>query len=259
MQGRPELTAATDALSVRVLTLNTHKGFAPFNRRFILPELREAIRATSADVVFLQEVLGSHARHAKRHEAWPTAPQYEFLAETIWPEFAYGRNSVYPAGHHGNALLSKYPIVEYENLDVSATAGERRGLLHCVLAPPGHRQIHAICVHLGLAEQHRLSQAALLYRRLEMTVPDSTPVLVAGDFNDWRLKVHHVLSERTALEEAFAAIHGEVAKTYPARLPLLRLDRVYLLHARPRRARVLSAHPWSHLSDHVSLAVEVEL
>lgn len=35
-----------------VLTVNTHKGFTALNRRFILPELREAVRSVSADVVF---------------------------------------------------------------------------------------------------------------------------------------------------------------------------------------------------------------
>ncbi|MFP3498321.1 EEP domain-containing protein, partial [Pseudomonas sp. SIMBA_059] len=52
-----------------VLTLNVHKGFTPLNRRFILPELREAVRATGADLVFLQEVHGSHQHHAERHSA----------------------------------------------------------------------------------------------------------------------------------------------------------------------------------------------
>ena len=50
-----------------VLTVNTHKGFTLFNRRFILHELREAVRAVSADLVFLQEVQGIHEEHARRH------------------------------------------------------------------------------------------------------------------------------------------------------------------------------------------------
>lgn len=44
--------------SLNVLTINTHKGFTAFNRRFILPELREAVRSVSADIVCLQEVMG---------------------------------------------------------------------------------------------------------------------------------------------------------------------------------------------------------
>ncbi|SUB17760.1 Uncharacterised protein [Pantoea agglomerans] len=101
--------------SIKVLTINTHKGFAPFNRRFILPELRDAVRATEADVVFLQEVMGTHAIHSLNHEEWPDSPHYEFLADTIWNDFAYGRNAVYPEGHHGNAVLSRFPIADYEN------------------------------------------------------------------------------------------------------------------------------------------------
>jgi endonuclease/exonuclease/phosphatase family metal-dependent hydrolase len=49
---------------LRVLTVKTHKGFTAFNRRFILPKLREAVRSTQGDIVFLQEVVGSHDRHA---------------------------------------------------------------------------------------------------------------------------------------------------------------------------------------------------
>ena len=43
--------------TLRVLSLNAHKGFTPLNRRFILQELREAVRAVAADLVFLQEVM----------------------------------------------------------------------------------------------------------------------------------------------------------------------------------------------------------
>ncbi|MEE4465120.1 EEP domain-containing protein, partial [Azotobacter chroococcum] len=89
--------------SLHLLTVNTHKGFTAFNRRFILHELREAVRDVSADLVFLQEVLGTHERHARRQRNWPETPQYEFLADSMWGDFAYGRNAVYPDGDHGNA------------------------------------------------------------------------------------------------------------------------------------------------------------
>src|ERR1041384_1655922 len=93
--------------TLKVLTLNTHKGFTTLNRRFMLHELRDAVRAVAADLVFIQEVLGSHEVHSTRYPDWPKVPQYEFLADSIWTDFAYGRNAVYPAGHHGNAVLSK--------------------------------------------------------------------------------------------------------------------------------------------------------
>jgi len=259
--GEPRrVAAARNPPLVRILTVNTHKGFTPLNRRFILPELRHAVRATAADVVFLQEVLGSHARHARRFIDWPEVPQYEFLADEMWPEFAYGRNAVYPSGHHGNALLSKYPIVQYENLDVSLSDTEKRGLLHCILKLPGRDQdLHVVCVHFGLSETHRREQTQLLCERLRGSVPDAAPLVVAGDFNDWRLQVHRTLLRESSLREAFAELRGGVPKTFPARWPVLRLDRVYLRNAVPRRADVLSTRPWSHLSDHAPLAVEVAL
>ncbi|MDD0843556.1 endonuclease/exonuclease/phosphatase family protein [Pseudomonas sp. Gutcm_11s] len=242
---------------LRVLTINTHKGFTALNRRFILPELREAVRATGADLVFLQEVLGTHQRHARRHRNWPDTPHYEFLADSMWPQFAYGRNAVYPDGDHGNALLSKFPISHYENLDVSIGVVEQRGLLHCVLQVPGPHEVHAVCVHLGLREHHRQQQLRLLCRLLE-GMPADAPVIVAGDFNDWRLRASAILAEQ-GLHEVFASDLGEPAKSFPARWPLLRLDRIYVRNASSHGPTVLSTRPWSHLSDHAPLAVEVHL
>ena len=254
------MTAAASIASFKVLTVNIHKGFTFFNRRFILHELREAVRAVGADVVFLQEVQGTHAQHSLRFENWPSAPHYEFLADTIWPQFAYGRNAVYPHGHHGNALLSKFPIVRYENRDVSVGRPERRGLLHCVLRLPGHAvDVHAICVHLGLQESHRRQQIEQLCRVVCDEIPGNAPVVVAGDFNDWRRRAHRVLEQCAALREVFVHADGRAAKTFPARWPMLQLDRIYVRNATVHAPVVLPRRPWSHLSDHAPLAAEIQL
>lgn len=259
----PTLSPATPATAptvhqLKVLTVNMHKGFTALNRRFILPELRDAVRSTSADLVFLQEVLGEHEKHASRYEDWPKTSQYEFLADSMWSDFAYGQNAVYPDGHHGNALLSKYPIKSWRNLDVSITGPERRGLLHCVLDVPGHEQVHAICVHLSLLESHRQLQIVLLNQLLK-SLPPKDPVIIAGDFNDWKLQGNAALSQRNDLHEVFERHHGQLAKTYPARWPLLRLDRIYLRNTSGQNPQILASKPWPHLSDHLPLAVEVQL
>ncbi|NGY05865.1 endonuclease/exonuclease/phosphatase family protein [Solimonas terrae] len=243
----------------KLLTLNTHKGFNSFNRRFVLHELREAVRGQSADVVFLQEVLGSHAAHAVRVPAWPERPQYEFLADSIWQDFAYGRNAVYTEGHHGNALLSKFPIVHYENHDVSVGTHEERGLLHCILRVPGSGlDVHAVCVHLGLREAHRRQQLQQLCELIGTEVPSDAPLLVAGDFNDWWLRANRRL-QACGLREAFVECRGHLARSFPVRWPLLKLDRIYYRNARIDNPQVLSATPWSRLSDHAALTAEVHL
>ncbi|MEO5700197.1 MAG: endonuclease/exonuclease/phosphatase family protein [Casimicrobiaceae bacterium] len=241
-------------LALRVLTVNTHMGFGIFNRRFILHELREAVRSVSADVVFLQEVLGAHEVLSKRHVNWPDASQYEFLADTIWSQFAYGQNAVYPEGHHGNALLSKLPIVRHENRDVTVSRSEKRGLLHCVLAAPGEgAEVHCICVHLGLREAQRAQQVALLCELVEREIPASAPLIIAGDFNDWRLRCHTMLRACHGIREVFVEANGRAARTFPARHPVLPLDRIYVRNVRVEEVAVLSTRPWSHLSDHAPL------
>lgn len=258
LSSAPQAEPAPQAL--KVLTVNTHKGFTSFNRRFVLHELREAVRQTGAHIVFLQEVLGTHVRHSARYPNWPKTSQYEFLADAIWPEFAYGRNAVYPHGDHGNAILSKFPILRYANRDVSIGARERRGLLHCVMKVPGSgRQIHAICVHLGLREMQRTQQLELLCHEIDAKVPAEAPLLVAGDFNDWRLRAHQRLQRCAGLREVFVEAFGQAARTFPARWPVLPLDRIYVRNVDLCRPVVLHRRPWSHLSDHSPLVAEIQL
>jgi len=240
-----------------VMTVNIHKGFTSFNRKFILPELRDAVRKVGADVVFLQEVMGTNGHHKKNAIE---APHYEFLADEIWPQYAYGRNMVYPKGHHGNAVMSKFPIVHYQNHDVSVNGPEKRGLLHCVLQIPGRGQtVHVICVHLGLTEAHRMHQIDLLCQMVRGEVPDDAPLIVAGDFNDWRRRAHEVLEREVGLREVFVSAYGEAAKTFPSRFPILSLDRIYVRNASVHLPVVLPRRPWSHLSDHAPLAAEIHL
>ena len=254
------MDAAAPVPSLRVLTINTHKGFTALNRRFVLPELRDAIRAVGADLVFLQEVQGEHEHHAARHEHWPRAPHYEFLADSLWPQFAYGRNSVYPHGHHGNALLSRWPIVVQSNEAISAHAFETRGLLHAgVSLRPRMPELHCINVHLGLLERGRQWQVRAMCERIRSEVPRNAPLIVAGDFNDWRHHANRQLVDQLAVTEVFEAVKGRPARTFPSVLPLFRLDRIYSRGLDVIDARVHYAYPGRRLSDHAALAATFEL
>jgi endonuclease/exonuclease/phosphatase family metal-dependent hydrolase len=254
------MTNNPTTLGIRLLTVNIHKGFTVFNRKFILHELREAVQAVSADIVFLQEVLGSHALHAAKVPNWPEGSHYEFLADTMWSSYAYGRNAVYPHGDHGNAVLSKFPISHHENRDVSVGRHEQRGMLHCIChVPERELDLHLICVHLGLQEAHRQQQIDLLCHMIRDELPPEAPLVIAGDFNDWRLRGHAQLERCAGVHEVFVQSNGRAARTFPARWPLLQLDRIYVRNAAVHRPIVLPHKPWSHLSDHAPLAAEVVL
>lgn len=245
---------------LRVLSYNIHKGFSPTNRRFILRQIRDAIRTVDADLVFLQEVLGSHEVHRGKIQDWPTEPQFEFLADSIWTHTAYGKNAVYTAGHHGNAILSKYPLSGWENIDISTNRLESRGLLHAIIEIPHKRKpLHAICVHLGLLEAERRTQVRAICDRIEQMVPHDEPLVLGGDFNDWRGQVTGPLRRTVEAKEVFQELEGNHARTFPSWLPALKLDRIYYRGMNARRALCLTGQPWSKLSDHVALYAELAL
>ncbi|WP_029920619.1 endonuclease/exonuclease/phosphatase family protein [Nevskia soli] len=254
----PQITHTKDEAAglLKLLTLNTHKGFTSFNRRFVLHELREAVRGVAADIVFLQEVIGAHHGHAARHANWPAEPQYQFLAESIWGSVAYGCNAVYQHGDHGNAILSRYPIKHYRNHDISSSRMERRGILHSVIDAPQGQEIHVICTHLSLREAHRQRQFQQLCGVIASEVPPQATLFVAGDFNDWRGRAHPILLREAGLREAFIEAGGQAAASFPARWPMLQLDRIYFRNAGVLRCEVLRSNPWSRLSDHLPLYAE---
>lgn len=244
--------------TLRIATFNIHKGVTSFNARLVLHEQRELIRRLQADIVFLQEVRGEYAHHQRRFSAWPEESQHEFLADSIWQDFAYGKNAVYPAGHHGNAILSKYPIVSWENVDISAHNIEQRGMLHCEIEIPGwERNLHCICVHLGLFARWRRSQLFALRERIASLLPPQAPLIIAGDFNDWRNRAGEHLAHRLGLREVFSGPKGAPARSFPAAMPMFRLDRIYVRGFDIRRTEVHHGQPWSAISDHAALSAHL--
>ena len=246
-------------LTLKVLSYNIHKGLSALNRKQVLHGIREAIRSVNPDLVLMQEVLGAHTKHSKRFATWPTESQFEFLADSLWRHHAYGKNAVYDAGHHGNAVLSKYPIKAWRNIDVSVNRFEQRGILHCIVdAPPPVGELHGMCVHLGLTGEQRNRQVANLERLVRAGVPHAAPLLVAGDFNDWSVRASRRLERELHMQEVFEALNGRPARTFPARLPLLMLDRIYCRGIQIVTGSVLFGRPWNTLSDHAALYAEFE-
>jgi len=246
--------------TLTVATYNIHKVFSHFNRRMVLHELRERLRALNADIVFLQEVQGENTGHARRHDDYPAVPQHEFLAEQIWQHHAYGKNAVYDEGHHGNAILSRYPIASWNNQDISAHRFESRGLLHCELSVPGSSVVlHSLCVHLGLFANGRNQQMQDVIERVQRVVPADAPLIIAGDFNDWNNHASRLLVKALHLQEAFEVKHGRVAASYPCNFPLLRMDRIYVRGLTVQQAEVHAHRPWSRISDHAALSATLTL
>jgi endonuclease/exonuclease/phosphatase family metal-dependent hydrolase len=244
---------------LRVLTLNIHKGYTALNGRFMLHELKEAIREVGADLVFLQEVQGEHREKAAREERWPDAAQYEFLADQIWKEYAYGQNVAYQQGHHGNAILSHYPIAHAEQVDVSTNRLERRGFLFCEIDIPNHGALYAICVHLGLTAAGRRKQLRMITDFIRAEVPEDAPLIVAGDTNDWSGVPTRKFSEETGVIDAYASVRGRRALSFPSFAPILSLDRIFVRGMDVMDAEVYAGGKWAELSDHAAVAASLSI
>jgi endonuclease/exonuclease/phosphatase family metal-dependent hydrolase len=246
--------------TLRICTYNIHKGFSQFNRQLSIHGVRDKLHQLGADLVFLQEVQGQHLHHARRHLDWPSAPQHEFLAEGMWPQCAYGGNAIYDHGHHGNAILSRHAILSQANQDVSDHRFEHRGLLHCTIRMGRQqRPVHCICVHLGLTGGSRRRQMAALVQRLEQLAPPDEALIIAGDFNDWRQQADDCLTGPLGVQEVFTTLHGQPARSFPSRLPMLPLDRIYVRGFEVLGGRVHHGAPWHQLSDHAPLTAQLRL
>lgn len=238
------------------MTYNIRKGLGASGRKSVLGSLREAIRKVEADIVFLQEVMGKSTR-AGDPVAKVKGDQLEYLADSVWTHYAYGQNAIYSEGHHGNAILSKFPFLKWENVDVSTNRLERRGLLHGVLHIPRQQMdLHLICIHLNLFERGRRIQVKRIADRVREFVPRTGPLLIAGDFNDWRGQACVALRDALKVEEVSLSSMGRHAKTFPAWFPLLPLDRIYFRDLKLVNLDVQAQNHWRKLSDHQALLAE---
>lgn len=244
----------------RILSYNIHKGFSPTNTDFVLAEIRNSIREVKPELVFLQEVVGLNKKHESQLENWPQQAQFEYLADQMWTHYAYGRNAVYDHGHHGNAILSLFPIIEWSNTDISTNRFEQRGFLYCrIKIPEIDQHINVFCLHLNLLERGRMKQIQKLRQFINEKVNPHEPLIVAGDFNDWTGKISQTLEFDVGLVEAFFEAQGDYAKTFPAFFPFLKLDRVFCRNVKIAHAQCVSGGHWSRLSDHAALIVDFEL
>lgn len=263
-------------MKLRIATYNIHKGVSTLRSTPRVHALKQALASMEADVLFLQEVQGRHDKYQTKHaDLWPEQAQYQYLAGESH-QSAYGMNAVYDHGHHGNALLSRFPILSSRNQDVSDHAYESRGILHCLVQTPV-ANVHCYVVHLGLFAGSRRRQTAALIDAVSTSAVNDAPVIIAGDFNDWTNDLSARLREALGVKEVFddtlpprgfgaylRTLSGRgpnilPARTFPAAMPWLRLDRVYVRGFHIDSAQVLHGAQWTRLSDHAPIIASLTL
>lgn len=237
--------------TLRVVSYNIHKGVQGLGplRRLEIHNLNHAMAQMDADVLCLQEVRKMHRREAKHFPHWPQAPQADYLAPAGYHAI-YRTNAVTRHGEHGNALLTRWPVVQHQHEDMSDHRLEQRGLLHVELEVAA-RRVHVLVVHLGLLRAGRVRQLRQLSQFIAREIAPDAPLLVAGDFNDLPAWVAHQLAS-----SGLVAPEALRCATFPSRLPLVQLDHVLARGLVPVSARVPRGMSWARMSDHLPLITE---
>ena len=230
---------------MKVITYNLHKGRGS-GRRSILEDAVHALRERDPDLLLCQEVF---------HGVTDALHQCHFITEAIGHAHAFGPNVHRRRGSHGNATFARMPLARSHNIDATESRLEKRGILRTWLRD-GDRPLEVLNVHFSLTRAQRWRQWAKLLSAL----PDDprTPVLACGDFNDWSGSLDRWAHRSAILQGALWDTPWRDRRSFPARWPLLPLDRIYYRGVRLVTATVLSGPPWSRLSDHLPVEAVFE-
>jgi len=235
---------------VRVLTYNIRKGKGANGRSTVgMDRLGSALVDHELDVLLCQEVF---------HCARTGSSQSSNLADALGLEAYYGANKFRAIGHHGNTTLTRLPVEQFENHDLSTNGIERRGALYAKLRVDG-TMVHVFNVHLGLNRWQRMTQMRRVGNLIRERKLEREPVLIAGDFNDWRRDLDAFIVEELGFRNALDRLAPEHTRTWHARRPVFALDRIYIRNLTVERAGRLEGEPWATLSDHLPLHAELRL
>lgn len=208
-------------MRLRALSYNIHKCIGGIDRRYDLSRIVEVIHQLDVDVAMLQEVDGGVARSNRDHQVELLAEQLGLRYYTWFPNV-----DVRGGGQYGNAILSRYPIIESMNLDLSIRFKKRRSALHAVLRvrhDDVDRTVHLYNMHLGLARYERRRQLRMfLDSHPFQNLHHDTPIVVGGDLND----VYGGLGELLA-PAGFRGIERRPL-TFPAWGPVRPLDAIFV-------------------------------
>ena len=208
-------------MKLRALSYNIHKCIGGVDRKYDPTRIAEVIRKLDVDIAMLQEVDGGVAR--SNHDQ-----QVDVLGEQLGLRYRiwFPNVDVRGGGQYGNAVLSRYPIIESRNVDLSVRFKKRRSALHAVLRvrhDDVDRTVHVYNMHLGLARyERRLQLSMFLDSAPFQNLHHDTPVVVGGDLND----VYGGLGSLLA-PAGFRGIERRPL-TFPAWGPVRALDAIFV-------------------------------
>lgn len=228
-------------MTLRVVTYNVHKCRG-LDRRTTVSRIAEVLGDIGPDIAALQEI---------------TEHQAEVIARDLAMAFVMGENRKHLGHAYGNAVLSRFPIRDSRNYDLSVQGREQRGCLRADVAWAESSLLHVFNVHLGTSFLERRQQGRrLIAAELLNDVSIEWPRVVLGDFNEWTRGLATRLL-RSHLQSADIWMYLRRSRTYPGVLPLVHLDHIYYDPALElKRLMLWRTRTALVASDHLPLAAE---
>ena len=152
------------------------------NREVKIQGIAQALDIIGSDVLCLQEVQGQNLKRNMQYNEYPDQSQHEWFGEYLQLQNSYGKNSEYENGHHGNAVLSRFPLDPKHNVNITVNKLEQRGVLHCEVQPVGWDvPVVVLCAHLNLFERDRIKQYEAIANYVRNEIAHDQPlILVTG-------------------------------------------------------------------------------
>ena len=237
-------------MRLRVVSWNIHKGIGGVDRRYRLERIRDVLAALNPDLALLQEVADGWPRAGGNFQAHWLAEQLDMSDFAFYPEHRFAR------GGYGNAVLSRFPIVDQARIDLKIAWRKQRSALQVRVKLPNEcmsDELFATSLHLGLAEGERRLQLARLFE-IELHHAPSAPSLLGGDFND----VFGSVETRFFQSRGYLRL-GERQRTFPAAFPCLGLDGIFGFRVQPlEHVRCISPYV-STASDHLPIIADFDV
>jgi endonuclease/exonuclease/phosphatase family metal-dependent hydrolase len=240
-------------VKLRVLSYNIHKCIGGVDRRYEPSRIVEVIQKLDADVVMLQEVDAGVKRSNGDRQAELLGEQLGLKYHTWFPNV-----DIRGGGQYGNAILSRYPLIESSNIDLTLRFKKKRSVLHGVLRvrhDDVDRTVHVFNMHLGLARYERKRQLEMFLNSHPFShLHHDTPVVVGGDLNDVYGRLGQLLAP-----SGFRGIDRRPL-TFPAWGPMRALDAIFVRGAvELSKLTRCDSDLARRASDHRPIVAEVKL
>ena len=226
--------------TLTIASYNVHRAIGN-DRRSNPQRILSVLREIDADVIALQEV--------EAHDGG--SDMLAWLAVQLGFHAIAGTTLLRHDGHYGNGLLTRLPVRARQICDLTWRGREPRGAIAADIDCEGPR-LRVVATHLGLRPAERRDQVQQLLQLFKEHSRERSVLI--GDLNEWFLWGRPL----RRLHRHFEATPS--LATFPARLPVLALDRIWT-HPRSmlRRLQVHKTPLSRAASDHLPLVATLEL